>query len=236
MEAGYRADGGIVRHTRSTVSELVRELDRGATADLPDGATPDGNGGGSAKAGRVGAASLVTQALDSLRHHGWTVLHDLHWPGRPGDTVDHVAVGRGGVVVVHVRSWTGTVTVADGWLRQNGFRRDRELDRAHAGTAAIRSLLRPEHRVATIGLICLAGQDQELAPTSAGVPVVGRDGVVDVLRSSPPRLSADDVTDIGALLARRLTRDLIPGQALAASARTPRERGSWPASRAPWRR
>ena len=235
MEAGYVADGRSVRHARSSLSELVRELDEEPGADLGPGAGTAA-GSGSSHAGRVDPAAQVGGALDTLRHHGWTVLHDLHWPGRPGDTVDHVAVGRGGVVVVHVRSWSGAVTVADGWLRQNGFRRDRELDKAYAGTAAIRAVLRPEHRTSTIGLICLAAHDHELAPTSAGVPVVGRDQVLDVLRSAPPRLSAGDVADISALLARRLTRDLIPGQAVTPSPRASRGRRSWPTSHAPWRR
>ena len=234
MEAGYRTDDRSARDARGR-SDLVSELHgETATAVLRDAARP---ADGSLDAAEQADGALeVSESLDTLRHHGWTVLHDLHWPGRPGQTVDHVAVGRGGVVVVHVRSWSGTVTVADGWLRQNGFRRDRELDKAYAATAAVRALLRPEHRTATIGLICLAGRDQRLAPTSAGVPVVGRDGLVDVLRSAPPQLSADDVWDIGALLARRLTRDLIPGQATAPFLRTSREPETWSSSRAPWRR
>lgn len=234
MEAGYRTDDRSVRHARTLSEPAPGPTADAATAVVADDAQRDGRSLDATE--RADGARQVSQALDTLRHHGWTVLHDLHWPGRPGQTVDHVAVGRGGVVVVHVRSWSGTVTVTDGWLRQNGFRRDRELDKAYAATAAIRALLRPEHRRATIGLVCLTEQEQELAPTSAGVPVVGRDRLVDVVRSTPSRLSADDVTDIGVLLARRLTRDLIPGQATTPSVRTSRKPGPWSSDRAPWRR
>src|SRR6478735_1410466 len=57
-------------------------------------------------AGAVGER-MVADKLSELVPRGWYVLHDVHWPGRPKATLDHVLVGPGGVVVVDSKNWTG---------------------------------------------------------------------------------------------------------------------------------
>jgi hypothetical protein len=231
MKAGYRTDGQGAHDTPLHPSEPFEEVDAAATAP----AEGDGESPGTDLAD---AAAGVTELLDGLRDHGWAVLHALAWPDRPDAVIDHVVVGPGGVVVVHVRDWTGTVTVEDGRLRQNGYRRDRELDRASAATNAVARVLPKRHRDATIGLVCLASHDQPLEPTSAGVPVVGRDRLVEVLTSTPARLRADEVSDIVGALARACGPDLVPQQRSSVvepldeqAARRP-----WFPAWAPWRR
>ena len=51
----------------------------------------------------------TAQSLAALRQHGWLVLHDLHWPGRPFANIDHIAVGPGGVVVIDSKNWSGRI-------------------------------------------------------------------------------------------------------------------------------
>lgn len=146
----------------------------------------------------------VAQTLTHLQRYGWVALHDVHWPGRPRANIDHIAVGPGGIVVVDAKNWTGQVTVRDGVLRQNGYRRDEQTDGVAAATGAIAALLEPSHRTATRGMVCLTAQEQEPVALPSGVVVVGRSWLPEALASLPPRLSPYEVADIARYLADRL--------------------------------
>lgn len=147
---------------------------------------------------------LVAQTLGGLEPHGWYLLHDVHWPGRRSANLDHVAVGPGGVVVVDAKKWSGTIRISDGHLRQNGYRRDRELDGVARATAAVAALLPPEHRASTRGLLCLVDQPVRPTRTRSGVPVVGRAHLVHHLRSLDATLTSDDVHQLTHLLRTQL--------------------------------
>lgn len=147
---------------------------------------------------------LVAQTLAELDAHGWRFLHDVHWPGRRSANLDHVAVGPGGVVVVDAKKWSGTVRIGDGHLRQNGYRRDRELEGVARATAAVAALLPPEHRASTRGLLCLVDQPIRPTRTRSGVPVVGRAHLVHHLRSLDATLTSDDVDQLTHLLRTQL--------------------------------
>ncbi|GAB3471588.1 NERD domain-containing protein [Kineococcus endophyticus] len=147
---------------------------------------------------------LVAQTLGELETHGWHLLHDVHWPGRRSANLDHVAVGPGGVVVVDAKKWSGTVRISDGHLRQNGYRRDRELEGVARATAAVAALLPPEHRASTRGLLCLVDQPVRPTRTRSGVPVVGRTHLVHHLRSLNATLTSDDVDQLTHLLRAQL--------------------------------
>ena len=43
----------------------------------------------------------VGAALDGLREHGYEVLHDLRWPGGRSGSIDHVAIGPAGILVIN---------------------------------------------------------------------------------------------------------------------------------------
>lgn len=79
--------------------------------------------------------SATAAVLDQLTAHGWVVLHDVRWPGRPRTNIDHVVVGPGGDFVIDSKNWSGTITVKDDELRQN--RRQRETAVVSAGDAAL---------------------------------------------------------------------------------------------------
>src|SRR6478736_6282 len=88
----------------------------------------------------------VADKLSELVPRGWYVLHDVHWPGRPKATLDHVLVGPGGVVVVDSKNWTGEVQVASGVLWQGRYARTQAVEGALAQCAAVASVLAPPHR------------------------------------------------------------------------------------------
>ena len=182
---------------------------------------------------------MVATTLATLAPYGWTALHDVHWPGRPQANIDHIAIGPGGVVVVDAKNWTGHITLEGGTLRQNGYRRDREVEGAAAAAAAVTALLQPEHRSSVRAAICLAGQDQESALCGPGVVVVGRLQLPSLLMSHAPQLSPYDVADVGRYLGQVLGGPSSPYQASTAGSTTTgpasrsRRRGSAPRRPAP---
>ena len=77
----------------------------------------------------------IGRALEELRASpGWTVLHDVPWPGQPQDAFDHVVIGPSGVFVIDAKNWTGEITVEGEELRANGWSRVDAV--RHAATAA----------------------------------------------------------------------------------------------------
>ncbi|WP_432543074.1 nuclease-related domain-containing protein [Kineococcus sp. SYSU DK002] len=167
---------------------------------------------------------LVAQALDGLDGHGWRVLHDVHWPGRRYANLDHVAIGPGGVVVVDAKKWSGDVRLDDGDLRQNGYRRDRELDGVARATADVAALLPPRHRSAARGVLCLADQPLRPARTRSGVRVVGRTHLAGHLRSLDRRLTPREVGELTEFLRGRLDGDRSPELPTTAAVGAPRSR------------
>lgn len=151
----------------------------------------------------------VAETLQTLERYGWTALHDVHWPGRPKANIDHIAIGPGGVAVIDAKNWSGDVTIREGVLRQNGYRRDDQVAGAGAAAAAVTALLHPTHRTAVVGMICLVAQDQT-STRVGGVAVVGRLQLAPTLAGSRPRLSPYDVADIGRFLQAELGADRVP--------------------------
>ncbi len=170
----------------------------------------------------------VAEVLTRMQRYGWTALHDVRWPGRPRANIDHIAVGPGGVVVIDAKNWSGTVTVRDGVLRQNGYQRRRESDGVAEAAAAITTLLAPQHRTATRAVLCLASQEQGVESVP-GVDVVGRWQLPDHLLAMPVRLTVFEVAEIASFLRNQLDRSPRPGKSRRRSG-TPR-----PARRTPAR-
>ncbi|WP_432520637.1 nuclease-related domain-containing protein [Kineococcus sp. SYSU DK006] len=169
---------------------------------------------------------LVAAELDALTSAGWSVLHDVRWPGRQRANLDHVLIGPAGVVVVDSKNWTGRVSVRDGVLRAGSHRKDREVEGVAAAAAAVAALLPPEDRTAVRAVLCLVQQDLPAQTSSAQVVVVGRARVQHLLRSLPPALTADQV--------RRTTERLRPN--LGAPPAAPSRTRSTPARRGAGRR
>ena len=204
MEAGYGAEEQATRRSRK-VQRLRRERDaevltRSAVeAELERAQRQQ-------RAWAVGAEGerLVAATLETLAPYGWTALHDLHWPGRPQANIDHIAIGPGGVAVIDAKNWSGHVAVEAGTLRQNGYRRDREVEGAAQAAQAVAALFQPQHRSSVYAIICLASQEQTPTECPPGVVVAGRLQLAQLLLSLPTHFTPYDVADIGRHLGRKL--------------------------------
>ena len=174
----------------------------------------------------------VAETLQTLERYGWTALHDVHWPGRPKANIDHIAIGPGGVVVIDAKNWSGEVTIRDGVLRQNGYRRDDQVTGARTATSAVMALLAPAHRAAVVGMICLAAQDQEVTRVG-GIAVVGRLQLAPTLAGTTPRLSPYDVADIGRFLQAELGTNRVPTPRRGSARRLPQREAVRPVPPAP---
>jgi hypothetical protein len=170
------------------------------------------------EAGAAGERA-VAAVLEQLSTAGWRVLHDVHWPGRPQANLDHVAVGPGGVVVVDAKNWSGTVTVSDGMLRQNGYRRQQTLEAAGAAAAAVTAMLAPGHRSRVHVAVCLVQQELDAQRLPPGVVVVGLSELAPWLTQLPPALSPEAVDAVHAYLNRELTGTRSPQLASTADLR-----------------
>ncbi len=140
------------------------------------------------------AHPAVTAELERWRPRGWDVLHDVSWPGRHGGTsVDHVAVGPGGVLVVDDQEWAPVASTAGGVLVCGRHRRSAECRAVAAMVSGVSALLLPAHRTTTRGALVLAGQPMPAMVVEAGAVVVGRPDL-DAWRAGLPQvLDAGDV-------------------------------------------
>ncbi|WP_337063102.1 nuclease-related domain-containing protein [Kineococcus sp. G2] len=146
---------------------------------------------------------LVAEALAVLEADGWTVLHDVRWPGRQRANLDHVAIGPGGVVVIDSKNWTGAVSFREDELRVGNRSMAKELTGVAAATAAVTALVPARHRRDVLGVLCLVQQPVAAREVGA-ITVVGRTAVVELLRALPPVLTAGDVARTARTLAAEL--------------------------------
>jgi hypothetical protein len=144
------------------------------------------------------------EVLAALQSHGWAILHDLHWPGRPYANIDHIAIGPTGVFVIDSKNWSGDVVVRQGVLRQNGSRRSGACEGAAVATGAVAAFLEAQHRSLVRAVVCLVDQ-----PTPHEQPaqarVLGLDRLEEYLTSGTPQLSAGDVGRISEYLRQLLS-------------------------------
>ena len=217
-EAGFGAEEQATRRARR-VAQLRAEQARGSDLDADvRGRLVRAQRDQRAWSAGAEGERLVAAAIDTTARYGWTVLHDLHWPGRPKANLDHIALGPGGVILIDAKNWSGDVTIVDDRLRQNGFDRTAQVESVAAAAADLAAELAPSHRSAVRGVVCLAAQDVPPTRSSLGVVVVGRSDLPASLASLPWRLSPYDVADVG----RDLTVHL--GGATSPGLQTPRKR------------
>lgn len=157
-----------------------------------------------------GCQQLVAGALGRLIPHGWFLLHDVHWPGRPLARLDHVLVGPGGVVVISSKSWNGYVEVRDGVLRQNGYARHPVIEVALGQAAAVAALLPANRRRFVRSMVCMAGQDDVSGTTACGVEVHGAGRVVAAVAALPRVLDSESVIGLYSQLGQLLTQRQVP--------------------------
>ncbi|MCL2454483.1 MAG: hypothetical protein FWD18_04190 [Micrococcales bacterium] len=131
----------------------------------------------------------VVVALDGLSTHGWRMLHTTRWPGHPGQTIEHVAIGPGGVVVVAVPH----TTVHDEAL-------DEPQEDLACATSAVTALVAPRHRRSVRGVLVVPPGVE--APTLA--EVVDSEHLAGWLTTLDPVLSPLEVVLVSAYLRDKL--------------------------------
>jgi Nuclease-related domain len=131
----------------------------------------------------------VARALEALPE-GWTVLHDLAWPGRPRANLDHVVVGPGGVFVVDAKNWSGRVEVRDDVLLQNGRRREPAVASAAEAAIAVQGVV-PVPNLC-MGVLCFV-REEPLTGWARDVMVCSTANLVAMLTSRPQVLEPADV-------------------------------------------
>jgi len=133
--------------------------------------------------------SATAEAL-ALLPPDWTVLHDLPWPGRPRANIDHLVVGPSGVFVIDSKNWSGTVTLRDGELRQNGRSRARIVAAASQAADAVSAATPSSRPDAVHAVLCLVGD--EVPTGNAGkVRVCSTGTLVSVLTGMPVVLDVE---------------------------------------------
>ncbi|HYQ76458.1 NERD domain-containing protein [Cellulomonas sp.] len=152
------------------------------------------------------------RALADAEAAGWVVLHDLHRPGSTDATVEHVAVGPGGVVVVETLRWAGEVSAHDGTLRHRGYGRTADVAAVADAAGAVTALLAPAHRRAVLAVVSLGGRDLEPAAVRGGATAVGEPQLAAHLAALPGVFSPEDVTLVAEYLAAELGGAASPEQ------------------------
>ena len=123
---------------------------------------------------------------------GWTVLHDVAWPGRWRASIDQVVIGPSGIYVVATRSWAGRVTIERGVLRHNGRNRLAALRGAVAAAAAVASVWPDRPPAPVHAILSLTGADRPSASFGC-VSVCSSDALVETLTSRPRVVAAQQL-------------------------------------------
>ena len=157
----------------------------------------------------------TAHALESL-DETWTVLHDVRWPGRPFATIDHLAIGPGGVLVITSESWTGPVWLTGDVLRHNGRPRGREVLSTREAAAAVSRRLTYVPPTWVTPVLCIVGSS--VSGWAGKVAVCHQGNIADLLASRPPVLSPEVVRAVADDLHDQLATPLPPA---------PRRRSAW---------
>jgi hypothetical protein len=120
-------------------------------------------------------------ALEALPRERWRVLHDVPWPGRPRETIQHVVVGPAGVFVIDTKTWSGTVTVRAGVLRLDKYSRQGALTHVEEAARAVSAHLRTA-RCPVRPVLCLV-RSEPISMECDGVLVCSTATLVDLMRS-----------------------------------------------------
>lgn len=143
-----------------------------------------------------------TAAALSLLGAEWTRWHDLAWPGRRLANIDHLAIGPGGIVVIDSKNWSGTITVKDGVLRQNGYRRETAVAGCADSALAVGELL-PRYLESVKPVLCFV-RDDNIEGWARDVMLCSTTNLVAMLTSRPVVLSPAQVMDAVLTLQARM--------------------------------
>lgn len=147
-------------------------------------------------AGAVGEARGARQ-LDRLRREGYTVLHDvLLEPGKRWN-LDHLVVGKAGVLFVDDKMWRGRISVYQGALWRHWYGGPKTGKQSANMTDEVNKIRgMAAHAAARLGVpvrpvLCLTGEQsrqfEEIAVVG-GVTIVSVDRIVPWLRDHPEQM------------------------------------------------
>lgn len=139
----------------------------------------------------------VGAALSSLGPN-WFVLHDVRWPGRRFANIDHLAIGPSGVFVIDAKNWSGAITVRDGVVRQNGYRREDAVAGCADSGIAVGELI-PEHIAKVMPVLCFVG-DASINGAARDVMLCTTANLAERLLGSPVVMTSGEVHDIASRL------------------------------------
>jgi hypothetical protein len=134
-------------------------------------------------------------ALAALPAESWTVFHDLRWPGRRFANVDHIVVGPPGVFVVDSKNWSGTISVRENVLRQNGRSRQETVAGAADSALAVAQLV-PLLRPDVVRPVLCFVREEQMTGWARDVRVCSTPNLVEMLLSRPGVLTPDEVRDV----------------------------------------
>jgi hypothetical protein len=133
-------------------------------------------------------------ALAALTPDEWTVFHDLRWPGRKFANVDHVVVGPPGVFVIDSKNWTGSISVSDNVLRQNGRAREAAVHGSAEAALAVSGLSRTVSPLHVHPVICFV-RDEPIVGWARDVMLCSTGNLLEML-TSRNRVLPDDVRQV----------------------------------------
>jgi hypothetical protein len=156
-------------------------------------------------------------ALEELARRGWTIFHDVRWPGRQRANIDHIAVGPSGVFVIDSKNWSGDVRVIGDVLHQGSRRREREVAAAAEAGLAVTRLL--EGTPAT-PVLCFV-RPEPIDGWARDVMVCSTQNLAARLVAQPPLLGPESVRRVATILQWHLTSASMPAAGRSRRVRRP---------------
>jgi hypothetical protein len=156
--------------------------------------------------GRSGGPEIVPLAaggaVDRLREHGYRVRHGVVDPGGADRTIDHLAVGPAGILVV-----TAVPLAED---RPDHW--DDDASRAQETAVSVGALLPMPAALHTVPVLCATGRQRVAGTLVGATTVVSPDRLVDWAMDLPTRLTPADAVCVANHLdlALRPARAFVP--------------------------
>ncbi|HEY6932820.1 MAG TPA: nuclease-related domain-containing protein [Marmoricola sp.] len=134
---------------------------------------------------------------------GWRVINDVRWPGRRYANIDHVVVGPTGVYVIDSKLWSGTITVINGVLRQNGYKRETAVAGVADAAIAVAQLVPGMNPYLVKPVLCFV-REQEFGDSIRDVLVCSTSNLVSTLTSQELVLDDTAINNVHGWLAHSL--------------------------------
>jgi len=146
----------------------------------------------------------TARQLDRLTDRGWVVFHDLAVPGCRAN-VDHLAVGPSGIFLIDSKNWRGRLVFApDGTLWHGSYPMTAALATIGFEVAAIAGALGTPCSAVEPLLVIHGSTIPRGEQFLGGVGVLPGRQLFPTLLALPPRLSAQQVTELAERAIHRL--------------------------------